>query len=94
MGRMIYDFFKIRGDNEAILDIRDLPEKVQLKNDSVQAFDTKWDEISSTITDRPTDSMLESLYTMQIAMSEDVDNVLQIHAQETTLATRKMIIVE
>ena len=50
--------------------------KVQLKKDSVQAFDTKWDEISSTITDRPTDSMLESLYTMQIAMSEEIDNVL------------------
>ena len=43
---LIYDFFWISGDNEAILDLRDLS-KVQLKNDSVQAFDTKWDEVLS-----------------------------------------------
>ena len=43
---LIYDFFWISADNEAILDLRDLS-KVQLKNDSVQAFDTKWDEVLS-----------------------------------------------
>ena len=85
MGRMIYDFFKIRGDNEAILDIRDLPKKVQLKNDSFQAIDTKSDEVLPAVTDRPADNILESLYKMQIAMSEGVDNVLQVYAQETTL---------
>ena len=40
---MIYDLFKISGNNEAILDFRHLS-KNQLKNDNVQAFDTKWDE--------------------------------------------------
>ena len=34
IARVIYDFFKMSGDNEAILDFRDLP-KVQLKNDNV-----------------------------------------------------------
>ena len=62
---IIYDFFKIGDDNEAISDFRDLS-KVQLKNDSVQAFDTKWDEILSAVTDRPTDNILESLYKMQV----------------------------
>ena len=33
----------ITGDSEAILDFRDLS-KVQLKNDSVKAFGSKWDE--------------------------------------------------
>ena len=37
---MIYDLFKISGDIEAILDFLDLS-TVQLKNDSVQVFDTK-----------------------------------------------------
>ena len=41
---MVSDFFKISGDNEAIFDMRDLS-KVQLKNDNIQAFDTKWDEV-------------------------------------------------
>ena len=48
-----YDFFNISGDNEAILDIRDLS-KAQLKSDNVQAFDTKWDEVWSAVTDRLT----------------------------------------
>ena len=38
---MIYDFYKISGDNEAILDFRDLS-GVQWENDNVEAFDTKW----------------------------------------------------
>ena len=37
---MIYDFFKISADKEAILHLRDLLE-VQFQNDNVQAFDTK-----------------------------------------------------
>ena len=41
---MIYDFYNISGDNEAILDFRDLS-TVQLENGNVQAFDTKWDEV-------------------------------------------------
>ena len=41
---MIYDFFKISGDYEAILDFRD-SSNVQKKNDNVQAFDTKWEEV-------------------------------------------------
>ena len=41
---------------ETILDLRDWS-KDQFKNDNVQAFDTKWDEVSPAITERPTDSM-------------------------------------
>ena len=51
---MIYDFFRISGDNEAILDCGNLS-TVQLMNDNVQAFDTKWCEVFSAVTDRPTD---------------------------------------
>ena len=52
---MICDFFKISGDNEAILDIRD-SSKVQSKNASVQALAThRWDEVLSTVTDTPSD---------------------------------------
>ena len=67
---MIYDFLKISGDNGAILDFRDIS-KVQRKNGNVQACDTKGDEVSSAVTDRPTDNILESLYKMQVERSED-----------------------
>ena len=35
--------------------------KVQLKNDNVQAFDTKWSEVISADTDRRTHSILNRL---------------------------------
>ena len=80
---MIYDFFKIIGDNEAVLDFRYLP-KVQSKNDNVQAFDTKWDELLSAVTDRPTDNTLESLHKMQDGQLEELKYLVQVHAQETS----------
>ena len=67
---MIYDFLKISGDNGAILDFRDIS-KVQRKNGNVQACDKKGDEVSSAVTDRPTDNILESLYKMQVERSEE-----------------------
>ena len=81
---MVCDFFKTGGDNEAILDITDLSE-VQLENDNVQAFDTKWDDVLSAYTERPTDSMLVSLYKMQVQKSDELKYLLQVYAQETTL---------
>ena len=63
--------FNISGDNEAILDLRDFS-NVHLKNDSAQAFDAKWNEVLSAVTDRPTDITLESLYEMQKEKSEEL----------------------
>ena len=85
---MIYEFFKISGDNEAILDFRDLS-KVHLKNDNVQAFDTKWDKILSAVTDRPTDSILESLYKIQVEKSEELKYLLQVYAQDTAFGDKR-----
>ena len=56
---------KISGDNEAILDVRD-SRKVQLRNDNVQAFDTKWDAVLSAVSGRLFESILDSLYLMQL----------------------------
>ena len=43
----------------------------KLKNDNVQTFDTKWDEVLPAVTDRPTDSISESLYKMQYEKSDE-----------------------
>ena len=77
---VIYDFFNISGDNEAILDFRDLS-KAQLKSDNVQTFDTKWDEEWSAVTDRLT-ALWRSLYKMQVEKSEELKYVLQVFAQK------------
>ena len=76
---MIHDFFKISGVNQAILDFRDLS-KVQLLYDNVQASDTKWDEVLSAVTARLTDSILESLYKMQVEKSEDLKYRWHVYA--------------
>ena len=60
---MIYDFYKIGGDNGAIMDFSYFS-TFQIKNDSVQAFETKWDEGFSAVNERPTDNMLEILCKM------------------------------
>ena len=86
---MICDFFKISADNEAILDLTDSLE-VQLKNDNVQTFDTKCDEVLSAVTDRLTDNMLKCLYKMQVEKSEELKYVLQVHAQETSHIEHKI----
>ena len=72
---MLNDVFKISGDKEAILDFRDLSE-AKLKNDSVESFDTKREEVVAAITDRLTDDILESLYKMQVEKSEELKYVL------------------
>ena len=65
-------------------------QKVQLKNDIFQAFDTKRDDVISAVTDRPTDSILESLYKMQVEKSEELNEVrvASVRSRNDNLATR------
>ena len=77
------DFSKISGDNEAILDFR-VYQKVQQENDNAQGFDSQLDEVLSAVTDRPTDSMLESLHNMQVEQLNEIKYFLQFYPQETT----------
>ena len=53
-----YDNFKISGTGEALLHFNGLP-IVQLKNDNVQGFDTKWDEVLLSMTTVPDDDKQE-----------------------------------
>ena len=73
---MIYNFLKMSGDSEAVLEFSDLSH-VQLKNGIVPAFDTEWDEVLSPVTDGPTDNILESRYKMHVQKSVELKYVLQ-----------------
>ena len=62
------------------LDFRELP-KVPLENHNDQAFDTKWDEVLSAVTDRLTDNILDSLFVMQVEQSEELKYLLQVFSR-------------
>ena len=56
----IYDFFRVTGAH-TVLDCADLF-SITLRDDNVQEFVTRWDEILSSMTNIPSDDILESLY--------------------------------
>ena len=85
---MIDGVFEKSGDNEVILGFKD-SSKVQFKNDSVQAFDTNWAEVLSAVTDRNTDSIIESLCKIEVEKSEELKNVVQLYAEETTFGDKE-----
>ena len=85
---MMCDFSKMIGDDDAILDVRDLPQ-VQLQNDNVQAFDTKLNEVTSAVTDRPIGNILVSLYKMQVEKSEELKHALQVYTHKRTFGDKK-----
>ena len=41
---MIYDYFRVTGVNESVLDYADLI-TVALRNENIQEFDTRWNDI-------------------------------------------------
>ena len=49
---MIYEYFRVTGAHDNVLDYADLF-SITLRNDDVQEFDTKWDEIPLSMTKIP-----------------------------------------
>ena len=58
---MIYDYFMVTGAHDTLLDYADLF-TIALRNDDVQEFDSRWDEILLSMTKIPPDDVLKSLY--------------------------------
>ena len=56
---MIYDYFRATDARHTVLDYADLL-AVTLRNDDVQEFDTRWDEILLSMSKIPTDDVLET----------------------------------
>ena len=55
---------------------------VALRNDNIQEFDTKWDEILLSMTQIPSDDILENLYKLRIRESEKLKTVLELYNME------------
>ena len=70
---MIYDYLRVTGAHDTVLDYDDLF-SITLRNDDVQEFDTRWDEILLSMTKVPLDDILESLYKLRIRESDQLKN--------------------
>ena len=78
---MIYDYFRVTGAHDAVLDYADLF-SVTLHDDNIQEFDTKWDEILLSMTKISSDEILESLYKLRIRASDQLKTVLELYDME------------
>ena len=65
---MVYEYFRVTGANDSVENFADLF-TIAVRNDDVQDFDTKWDEILQSMTQIPSDDILESLYKLRIRES-------------------------
>ena len=78
---MIYDYFRVTGAHGTVLDFADLP-SVTLRDDNVQEYDSRWDEILLSVSEIPSDDILESLYTLRIRESDQLKTALELCEME------------
>ena len=78
---MIYDHFRVTRDHDTVLDYADLV-TITLRNDNVQDFDTRWDEIFLSMTKIPSYDVLESRYKLRTRESQQLKTVLDLYDME------------
>ena len=79
---MIYDQFRVTGTHDSVENYTDLF-TISLRNDDIQVFDSKWDGIPLSMTQIPSDDILEGLYKSRIRESEKLKTVLELYDLET-----------
>ena len=78
---MIYEYFRVTGANDSVENYADLF-TIALRNDDIQEFDAKWDEILLSMTKIPPDDILEGLYKLRIREFEKLKTVLELYDLE------------
>ena len=78
---MIYDYFRVTGAHDTVLDYCDLF-SVTLRDDNIQEFDTRWDEVLLLMTKIPSDDVLESLCKLRIREFAQLKTVLELYDME------------
>ena len=78
---LIFEYFRVTGANDSVGNYAELF-TVILQNDKNQEFDTKWDEILLSMTQIPTDDILENLFKLRIRESEKLKTVLELCNKE------------
>ena len=72
---VIFDYFRVTGAHDTVLDYADLF-SITLRDDNVQEFDPRWDELFISDDKIPSDEILESLYKLRIRESDQLRFVL------------------
>ena len=88
---MIYDYFRIPGAHDTVLDNADLF-SITPRNDNVQDFDTRRDVFLLSITKTPPDDVLESLYKSRIRESDQLKTVFELYGMKFIRRYRGLII--
>ena len=79
---MIHEHFRVTGACEAVQGLSTLFAVVS-QNDNVQDFDVKWDDALSTVSEMPSDMILEALYKSKVEDSVQFQTVIALYDQET-----------
>ena len=78
---LIYEYFRVTVANDSFENYAELF-TVVLRNDDIQEFDSKWDGILLSMTQIPSDDILEKLYESRIRGSEKLKTVLELYNVE------------
>ena len=78
---MIYDYFRVTGAHDTVLDYADLF-SVTLRDDNIQEFVTRWHEVLLSMTKIPSDDILESLYKLRARESAQLKTVVELYDME------------
>ena len=77
---LIYEYFQDTGANDSVENYADI--FTVLRNDDIQEFDSKWDENLLSMTQIPSDDILENLYKIRVRESETLKTVLELYSME------------
>ena len=75
---LIYEYFRVTGANDSVENYAG-PIYMVLRNDDIQEFDSKWDEILSSVTQVPSDDILEGLYKLRTREPEKLKTALELY---------------
>ena len=78
---LIYEYFRVTGANDSVDNYADLI-TIVLRHYDIQESDTKWDEILLSMTQIPSDDILENLHKLRIRGSEKLKTVLELYNME------------
>ena len=84
---MINDYFRVTGAHDGVLDYADFF-SVTLRDDNIQEFDTRWDEVLLSMSKLPSDEILESLYKLKICESDQLKTILKLYDMEIRFIRR------
>ena len=74
---LIYEYFRVTGANDPVENYADLF-TINLRNDDIQEFESKWDGNLLSMTKIQSDDILEGLYKLRVRESEKLKTVLEL----------------